>query len=163
MAEIDELERPDRRALREHLEGPDFLLGEHRGRWKLLSVNWPHATIEVSAAERGDSPRAYALRFECSGYPSQAVTAGLWDEAANAPLAHNLWPHGSDRFMAVFRVEWKSGLCLYLPCDRQSFEGHPQWLTDHPAQVWDPAKGIVLYLEAVHELLNSSSYHGKRS
>lgn len=161
--EAEQLQRPDERALRADLKRPEFLLGEHRGRWKLVSIEWPHVVIEVSAAARPDSPSAYTLRFECSAYPAQAVTAGLWDSANNLALAHQCWPYGSDRFMKVFRTDWKDGSCLYLPCDRQSFEGHPQWVTDHPAQIWDPAKGILLYLEAVHELLHSSSYHGQRS
>ena len=32
---------------------------------------------------------------------------------------------------SVFRPEWKQGLCLYLPCDRMSIEGHEAWRNDH--------------------------------
>lgn len=158
-----QMERPDQRALRVHLERGDFQLGVHRGRWEVITVSWPYAIIAVSAANRPGAPASFAFRFQCEGYPHQAVTARPWNIASDAPLPDAMWPIGGSRFMAVFRTEWKHGTCLYLPCDRLSFEGHPHWVRDYPAQIWKPDIGIVLYLEAVHDLLNSSDYHGVRN
>ena len=59
---------------------------------------------------------------------------------------------------SVFRPNWKAGSALYLPCDRESIRGHDNWRNEMPSKIWDPAKGIVHYLELVHELLNSADY-----
>ncbi|MGA2795357.1 MAG: hypothetical protein ABSE69_17895, partial [Roseiarcus sp.] len=58
---------------------------------------------------------------------------------------------------------WKNGACLYLPCDRQSIEGHANWCQEHPSLIWDPAIGVVHYLRVVHDLLNSGDYGGRRA
>jgi hypothetical protein len=55
----------------------------------------------------------------------------------------------------VFNPGWKNGDALYLTCDRQSIEGHSNWLSEFPWLIWKPAKGLVQYLEAVHETLQS--------
>ena len=61
---------------------------------------------------------------------------------------------------SVFRPTWKQGQCLYLPCDRMSIEGHDQWRSQHPSRLWQPARGIICYLEQIYELLNQSDYTG---
>jgi len=61
----------------------------------------------------------------------------------------------------VFNPNWKGGTCLYLPCDRQSIAGHPHWLVEYPWLIWKPARGIVQYLEAVHEVLQSNELIGR--
>ena len=33
----------------------------------------------------------------------------------------------------AFNPGWKNGSCLYLPCDRQSIEGHANWHGEHPS------------------------------
>jgi hypothetical protein len=154
--------RPDERALHEDLAGGDFQLAVHRGRWGLARVAWPHVEIEVAAAARPGAPAAYGFRFECSGYPQQPATGRPWDIAAGAPLPFPRWPGGRSRVPAVFRPDWKDGACLYLPCDRLSIVGHHQWPADHPGQIWRPDRGLIVYLEAVHELLNSHDYAGVR-
>jgi len=55
---------------------------------------------------------------------------------------------------------WKNAECLYLPCDRMSIEGHPNWQHEHPSRLWNPERGIICYVEQLHDLLNSNDYSG---
>ena len=74
-------------------------------------------------------------------------------------LPFNQWPrsHGG-RVGCVFRTAWKNGSALYLPCDRQSIDGHDNWRNELPSKIWNPGQGIVQYLELVYELLNCGDY-----
>jgi hypothetical protein len=154
---------PDNRALMVDLAAGAFQLGEHRGRWKLIEITWPFAIIEVAAAPRPPAPETYGFCFDCSGYPQVAPTARPWDVRTANPLPAKLWPTGRVRVPAVFRPDWKVGNCLYLPCDRLSIPGHENWRHDHANLIWEPTRGITLYLEALHELLNSYDYTGLRN
>lgn len=153
---------PDELMLLEDLDAPRFRCGEVEGRWRLLSVTWPHAVITVTAAPRPGSPSEYAFRFECTGYRQTSVTAQPWDHDANGPLPQARWPGGKSIIPSIFRPEWKGGTCLYLPCDRISLEGHGDWLHQHPNRLWRPAVGITFYLDQVYELLDQSDYTGVR-
>lgn len=153
---------PDRALLERDLGAPELRCAELEGRWRQIGGAWPYVVFGVSAAARPGQPTEYALRFECSGYPQAPVTGQPWDAAADAPLPFPRWPNGRWIVPSVFRPDWKGGGCLYLPCDRQSIEGHAQWSSDHPARLWNPARGIVCYLEQVHELLHSNDYTGAR-
>lgn len=154
--------RPDEQALREHLQAGPFQLGLHEGRWSAGSITWPLVYISIVAATRDGAPAEYCFRFDCAGYPQDAPTARPWDCKVNQPLAFKDWPTGASRVPTVFRPDWKDGTCLYLPCDRISEAGHENWRTDHPALQWSPARGIVMYLNELHSLLNSSDYKGVR-
>lgn len=153
---------PDERALLRDLEGGAFQLGVHLQRWRQVSLRFPRLVVQVSAAKRANAPDAYAFAFDCEGFPQAAPTARLWDASADAPLAHSRWPTGASRCAAVFRPDWQEGRCVYLPCDRISAAGHGDWRHQHPSLIWDPRKGIVLYLEALRELLNADDYTGVR-
>lgn len=150
---------PEEAVFRAHLDSGPFRCGAATGRWRFVSVTWPYAIITVRAADDIE----YGLRFECSDYPRNAPTARPWDVVQNAPLTHNLWPTGRERIPLAFNPSWKNGACLYLPCDRQSIEGHVNWFQEHPSLIWDPATGIVHYLRVVHDLLNSGDYGGRRA
>lgn len=146
---------PDERAFRADVDKPAFKLAEVEGRWRLAAITWPHALIAVRAAD----DRMFSLRFELSGYPESPPTAGPWDVDRKAPLAQSLWPKSrGGRVGAVFRIDWKGGSALYLPCDREAIQGHDNWRTEMPSKIWRPAAGIVQYLELVHDLLNSHDY-----
>ena len=145
---------PDEKALRGDLESGRFLAGEARMRWRLVSVDWPSAQIAVASPDGHE----YVLHFDCSGYPQSPPTARLWDSSTNAPLDVAFWPKGGGRIAAVFRSDWKSGVALYLPCDRTAIEGHDNWRAEHPSKIWSPSKGITQYVEIVHELLQSRDY-----
>jgi hypothetical protein len=154
---VDAGHRPDEAALRRDLASGRFLIGAATRRWRLVSVRFPHAMIAVRAMDGSE----IALRFECSGYPRVAVTAQPWDVETDRPLARDQWPRGQSRIPLAFNPEWKGGTCLYLPCDRQSIEGHDGWRSQHPALLWEPQKGICKYLGIVHQLLNTSDYGGR--
>ncbi len=146
---------PDERAFRADVAKAAFRLGELEARWRLVGIVWPYALIGVTAKDGCE----YVLRFNCEGYPQSPPTAGPWDLERNAILAFDRWPHSNGgRVASVFRTGWKGGSALYLPCDRESIRGHDNWRNEMPSKIWDPAKGIIHYLELVHELLNSADY-----
>lgn len=142
-----------------HLTGGRFRSGAAAGRWRAVSVTWPYAVFGV----RGADGVEYGLRFECGDYPRTPPTARPWDIERDAPLSHDRWPTGRERVPLAFNPSWKNGACLYLPCDRQSIEGHANWFQEHPSLIWDPALGVVHYLRVVHDLLNSGDYGGRRA
>lgn len=150
---------PAEQVLRLHLESGRFRSGAVAGWWRLVALSWPHVVIAVNARDEIE----YGFRFECSDYPRTPVTAQPWDIDRNAPLEHGKWPTGRSRIPLAFNPGWKGGTCLYLPCDRLSIDGHQHWVNQHPALLWDPAKGICKYLGIVHELLSSGDYGGRRA
>ena len=152
----------DEKVFRTHLEEGPFQSGCDRGRWRLLSLNWPHALIGIQAAVLDGGPVEYVLRFECTNYPHTPPTARLWDAEKDVPLPFTHWPSGTRRVPLAFNPGWKKGQCLYLPCDRLSIEGHDVWKTQHPSLIWSSAGDITQYLRIVHDLLNSSDYSGTR-
>jgi hypothetical protein len=153
---------PDEQIFRSHIEDGKFASGQDRERWRLVSIDWPYVFIAVSAASRPNAPTDYVLRFHCGNYPQQAPTAQPWDIECGTPLPAERWPGGRSRVPSVFRPDWQSGQCLYLPCDRISINGHANWANQHPHLIWTVSADITLYLEAVHELLNSRDYTGVR-
>lgn len=137
-------------ALEEHLGSGRFRTGEAKGRWKLQQLTWPHVVIQLLALDG----RAFDLRLDCSGYPDQPPTGTLWDSGAARMLPADRWPRGG-RVSQVFNPAWKGGAALYLPCDRESIAGHPNWHSEYSWLIWNPARGLVQYLEAVYEVLQS--------
>lgn len=154
---------PDQMLLERDLAAPEFRSGQFDGNWRLVTQAWPHVVITVSAAPRPGAPTEFGFRFECCGYPQQAVTAQPWNLDTNAALAAHLWPRGKMILPSVFRPEWQGGTCLYLPCDRISMNGHEVWQSQHPNRLWQPNRGIICYLEQVHDLLNQDDYTGAAS
>ncbi|KWT98604.1 MULTISPECIES: hypothetical protein [unclassified Variovorax] len=145
---------PDEKALRADLVSARFLSGEDRGRWKFEKLEWPHLFVTVNARDG----RAFTLRLHCGGFPGQGPTGTFWDMASGARLAFARWPVGGERISLAFKPGWKDGNALYIPCDRESFEGHTDWPAKYPQLIWKPAKGITHYLEVVHDLLQSRDY-----
>jgi hypothetical protein len=150
---------PEEAVLTAHVAGGRFRSGAAGGRWRFVSVAWPYAVFGVRARDGIE----YGLRFECGDYPRTPATARLWDLGLDGPLAIDRWPTGRDRIPLAFNPGWKNGSCLYLPCDRQSIEGHANWYQQHPSLVWDPTLGVIHYLRVVHDLLNSGDYGGRRA
>jgi len=153
---------PDRLMVEQDLAAGEFRCGEAEGKWRHVVTRWPHVIIAVTAAERAGAPSAFALRFECSGYRQTPPTAQPWCLDTDRPLPPPRWPTGSSIVPSVFRPEWKGGTCLYLPCDRISIEGHQNWVHEHPSRLWQPARGVVCYLEQIYDLLNQGDYTGVR-
>lgn len=136
--------------LEQDMHSGRFRAGEARGRWKLLEIQWPLAFVEVIARDG----RRFVLRFECTGYPETAPTATLWDRATQSQLPPHKWPRGG-RVSQAFNPGWKGGSALYLPCDRESIPGHANWIAEHPWLIWNPVKGLLMYIEVVSEILQS--------
>lgn len=142
--------KPAARLLESHLKAGRFVAGVVRGRWQLLALAFPIAHIAITARDG----RQIVLKFDCGGYPDTPPTATVWDWARQCALPASLWPRGG-RVSQVFNPGWKGGAALYIPCDRQSIEGHPNWHAQYPWLIWRPSIGLTQYLEAVHELLQS--------
>jgi hypothetical protein len=154
---------PDEKVFRTHIERGPFQNGVDRQKWRLLSIDWPHVLIAISAVAREGTPSAYTFRFECSNYPQSAPTARPWDNDKNMPLEHKRWPTGRSRVPLAFNPGWNNGQCLYLPCDRLALAGHSQWPTQYPSMIWSSTSDITFYLRIIYDLLNSSDYTGTRS
>jgi hypothetical protein len=154
---------PSEALLEMDLKTPALRCGEFDGRWRHVTTTWPYAIFTVTAAPRPNAPAEYAFRFECSGYRQLPITGRPWDLCSNKPLPFDQWPTGRSILPSIFRPEWKGGECLYLPCDRLSIEGHPNWLAQYPTRLWDTSRGIICYLEQLHDLLTSNDYSGTRS
>lgn len=152
---------PDERVFRAHLEAGRFQSGLDLGRWRVLSVTWPHAVIAVTAAWRQDGPSEFSFRFELTDYPRTLPTAQPWDSEGSLPLSIDKWPAGDTHVSRAFNPGWNS-TALYLPFDRLALAGHEGWLTVAPADRWDPSIGITQYLRRIYELINSINYHGIR-
>lgn len=151
---------PDRALLEQDLVAPDVRCGEVEGRWRHVATRWPHVIFGISAPPRPNAPLEFGFRFECSGYRQIPVTAQPWNLKADTPLQRAQWPTGRSIVPSVFRPEWKQGHCLYLPCDRMSIEGHDNWRNEHPSRLWQPSRGIICYLEQLHELFHQGDYSG---
>ena len=151
---------PDEAAFLEDLAGAHFQAGVDADRWRLVGpVEWPNATIAVSAAPRENGPEEFAIRFELSGYPDMAATGTPWHLGENRQLLPEERPKGGRAEMA-FRTNWENGRALYLPCDRVAIQGHSDWSAKHAGLLWDATVGIASYLRVVHEVVNEDDYAG---
>lgn len=152
---------PDERTFRVHLDGGRFRAGVAAGHWRLVEINWPHSLIEVSAAERPNSPSEFVLRLELSGYSTVAPTGSVWDTQAQCWLAPAQRPKG-ERAGALFRTDqWTGGAtAMYAPWDRIGLSSHPHWAQQHPLEAWNPTRDISFVLTNVHEVLNADDYLG---
>jgi hypothetical protein len=149
---------PDQRALGDHLQSARFQAGVDAGRWRLVSMTWPHALIAISAAPREGAPDEFVLKFELTGYPTSAPTGCPWDLNGDVILEAGKRPKGT-RVGHIFRPDWEQGRALYAPWDRLG-QGHGDWATRHPMYVWNARRDLTFYLTNVHDALNSDDYLG---
>jgi hypothetical protein len=133
-----------------HLKAGRFLAGVARGRWELLMQDYPGVLVAIVARDG----RRVILRFDCTGYPQRPPTATVWNTDKDERMPGDRWPRGG-RVSQVFNPGWKGGAALYIPCDRESIEGHPNWYAEYPWLIWKPGVGLVQYVEAIHEVLQS--------
>jgi len=150
----------EERVFRSHIELGPFQSGVAKGRWRLLSIDWPMVVIAIAAAPRPGAPGEYALRFDLTNYPQSPPTALPWDAVKDCRLEDQDRPTGKTRVPKAFRTNWENGDALYLPCDRVAINGHARWLDKHPEMIWSPNGDITQYIRIVHELLTSSDYTG---
>lgn len=150
---------PDESSLCADLASARFLSGEDRGRWQFRILQWPHLFVDVRAKDGRD----FTLRLDCSGYPANPPTGTFWDMATGSRLSFDKWPAGGERIQLAFKCGWKDGNALYIPCDRESIAGHDAWVSQYPQMIWNSSRGITMYLEIVHSLLQSRDYVGTTS
>jgi len=152
---------PEERAFRTHVAGGRFRSGTGRGHWRLVEADlaWPNVLIAVSAAPREGAPTEFFLKFDLSGYPTAAPTAGAWHPTEHRWLTAAERPKGG-RAEKAFRADWREGQALYIPGDRLAIGGHENWAGQSPGWAWDPTEGITRYLRHVHTLLNEDEYRG---
>ena len=141
---------PELQALEAHLASGRFKAGAARSRWRLVKIEWPYAFIEVAARDG----RWICIRFDCTGYPVRPPQGMPWDFRSQQPLPSEKWPRGG-RVSQVFNHGWKNGAALYIPCDREAIIGHENWYRELPHLIWQPARGLLQYIEAIHEVLHS--------
>lgn len=142
-------------ALRHDLASLSFKVGERRNKWKLCGLKFPFALFSVTAAHRPESPEAFLLRVDCTGYPASAPTSQLWHGALDAALPEEQRPHDAQGVLLAFK-QWQP--CLYHPVDRIALEQHSDWQNQHSDKIWTPAKNIIFLLETVYDLLHSTEY-----
>lgn len=138
------------RTLEVDLGAGRFKAGAAKKRWQLLALKWPYVYVEVFDHQG----RAVCIRFDCTGYPDIAPQGTPWDYANQHQLPAHLWPKGG-RVSQVFNPGWQNGAALYIPCDRISIAGHDNWKVEHPHLIWNPTRGLLQYVEAIHEILQS--------
>lgn len=137
-------------ALEAHLSNGRFKAGTARGRWRLVEISWPYAYVDIFDRVG----HTICIRFNCTGYPAHPPQGTPWDYSDQQQLPGHLWPRGG-RVSQVFNPGWQGGTALYIPCDRVSIEGHGNWHSELPHLIWNPSRGLVHYVEAVHEVLQS--------
>ena len=141
---------PEQQELEAHLASGRFKAGVARGRWRLIDLQWPYVFIEVVARDG----RWICIRFECTSYPGRSPKGTPWDYGSDCQLPSANWPRGG-RVSQVFNHGWKNGEALYIPCDREAIEGHANWNQELPHLIWNPTRGLLQYIEALHEILHS--------
>lgn len=149
---------PDERAVRAHLCSARFQSGVDGGRWRLISIAWPHVFVAVAAAPREGAPSEFTLRFDLTGYP-QSATAGIWDCGTNALLAAGLRPKGG-RVTQIFRSDWEGGRALYAAWDSVAVNTHSDWPQLHPREAWNSGRDLTFYLTNVFDLFHDDGYLG---
>ena len=137
-------------ALEAHLASGRFKAGVARGRWQLVAVSWPYAFVKVFDRHG----RGICVRFDCTGYPGRPPQGTPWDYETQQQLPAHLWPRGG-RVSQVFNPGWQCGAALYIPCDRVSIEGHGNWYAELPHLIWNASRGLLHYIEALYEVLQS--------
>ena len=146
----------DKAAILAYFKTATFLSGEENGRWGLLAVDWPAVYIDLQARDG----QKFTLRLTCDGYPAQAPTGAFWDYQQMTYLPATRWPRAGVHRGQALKADWQGGTALYIPCDRQSINGHDQWRQLYPAWLWDQTVGLTRYLNVVSELLNGDDYVG---
>lgn len=159
MVAISKPMAPDEKAFRANTSTGRFSAGVDANEWRLVSIDWPHATIAIAAVPREGAPSEYCFRFELSGYPNTAATAQVWNADEGRIATADERPKVAYS-PSPFRCDWLDGTALYIPCDRLAVQGHSDWPAQHAGELWDPAKGISQYLLYVHRLLHDDAYAG---
>jgi hypothetical protein len=153
---------PDQLLFRQHIQEPSFINGLERGMWGFGTDDmdfpqWPNIVLWVEAAPKPSRPDKYHFKFDLSGYPGAAPTACPWNAVNNTRLDNASWPKGAKFVSNTFNPAWNP-CALYAPCDRLAMPGHEIWQAHFPELWWQPSFKLIIYLQFLHRLLNSSDY-----
>lgn len=143
---------PDEEALRADLNSCGHRVGERRGKWQFVKLEFPVLYLRVRASTRAAGPPWFLLRIDCQGYPGAAPTAQLWDGQRGCAVPLEQRPHGRNGVLIAFS-QWQA--CLYHPIDRMA---RMHWPNQYPELAWSAGKDITFFLETVHGLLNDPQY-----
>src|SRR5689334_10837246 len=97
---------PDERQMQHDLMSAEFIAGTVKGRWGRIhdpAPPWPFMLFWIAPAKRANGPDRFVFRLDCSEYPIQSPTGGLWDVQTNGILAPDKWPKGNGRISDVFK------------------------------------------------------------
>lgn len=136
------------------LTSPRFRRGEVSKYWRKISFDFPILVMAISGIDTGGNCCEYFFRFELTGFPGTAPEAKIWDISANAPLATDLRPKGSERVVKAFQ-DWGEK-SVYRPWDRHS-GNHNNFSTNFPDLAWHSKRDLTFILEDIHGLLTSNA------
>jgi hypothetical protein len=134
-----------------------FRAGVMRGYWQQVSYEFPILIVAVAAVEPDGKLGEYFFRFELSGFPGTLPEAKIWDVEANALLAKDKRPKGSERIQKAFQ-SWGSE-SVYRPWDRHA-AGHNNFASTYSDLAWHPKRDLTFILEDIHGLLTSNAAAG---
>lgn len=143
---------PDHQALVADLQSAEFKLGEKRGKWRLICVEFPVGYFTIAAPKRVQGPHGFLLRGDFKNYPALAPISQLWDGRCDAALKLEERPMGATGVLPAFSA-WNA--CLYHPIDRLARD---HWPGQFDELAWKRDSNIVTLLEVVHDLINNPDY-----
>jgi len=145
---------PGRLRLERDLVSGDFESGAGAGLWRLISLNWPHLMVAITA---GDGNQL-GMRILVDGYPRIAPAGQPWDFHRDQPLPVTRWPADGSA-PQVFRPDWSpsNGNAPYMACDRVALGSHQNWAAEHPGRAWDPSRTITFYVREIHHELRGAT------
>lgn len=165
----DVMPKPDQRLLEADLQSAAFKQGVLKGRWGLAAseaipeaAEWPKRYFWVAAPPRPKAPDRFYIIVDATGYGAQLLTGTFWDPEKKEVLAFDKRPRGKEnsRIAKVFRTDWENGRAFYHPFDRVALNGHANWTSEMPGNVWTTKHTVVDFLEMVAALLNGGDYVG---
>lgn len=137
------------------MEDSAFISGCERGRWRVISYEFPILYFAVSATEPDGTSSEYVFRAELTNFPAQAPMVQIWDLNTGQTLAPHLRPKGGPRVQQSFK-KWEPADTVYRPWDR--FTGpHGNNTINHPQLAWRPDRRLAFILEDLHGILNSNA------
>jgi hypothetical protein len=147
---------PDEKLFFEHLDNIEFQLGVQDLNWGIYNENkeWPYKVLWIKSKIMINTCERIDLLFDLDKYPSEAPTSCPWDIQKDTKLIDSEWPKGNQSINTAFNPKWKSGVALYIPCDRVATNIHGNWKEDYPDIWWTPDKTITHYIKTVYRLLN---------
>src|SRR5579871_5186321 len=134
----------DHATLLRHLRRTSFLAGIEEGRWRALSLSFPHLDVRVWGIGLIDRTHTMDFRLECRGFPAVGPFIERWD------VEHGNRPPPPDARTAAPSVvdalkEWKDPHSyggIYRPWQRGA-AAHNNWANLRPDLAWHPKRDLT--------------------